>query len=219
MKNLVVVGVQWGDEGKGKIVDLLAGKFDVIARYGGGHNAGHTVKVGPAKDQKFVLQLIPCGILRAGKKAVIGNGLVVDPAALQAEIAALARGGVDIAGRLFVSNRAHVILPYHRMIEKAACTGTTLGTTLRGIGPTYEDKMARRGIRVADLLDEEAFEGAGEGRGRRQERAGRVDELSGIGVRRRNRSGLCRVRGRCCGRSLSTRLPCSIANCAQDIRC
>ena len=128
MKNLVVVGVQWGDEGKGKIVDLLAERFDVIARFGGGHNAGHTVKIGPAKEQKFVLQLIPCGILRPGKKAVIGNGLVVDPAALQAEIAALAKGGIDVQGRLFVSNRAHVIFPYHRMMEKAAETGSAWRT-------------------------------------------------------------------------------------------
>jgi adenylosuccinate synthase len=157
MKNLVVVGVQWGDEGKGKIVDLLAERFDVIARFGGGHNAGHTVKLGPAKEQKFILQLIPCGILRAGKKAVIGNGLVVDPAALEAEIAALAKGGIDVQGRLFVSNRAHVIFPYHRMMETAASTGSRLGTTSRGIGPTYEDKMGRRGIRMADLLDRDAF--------------------------------------------------------------
>jgi adenylosuccinate synthase len=154
MKNTVVVGTQWGDEGKGKIVDLLAGRFDVIARYGGGHNAGHTVKVGA---NKFILQLIPCGILRPGKIAVIGNGLVVDPAALQKEIESLAKGGIAVRGRLFVSNRAHVIFPFHRMMEKAGETGARLGTTSRGIGPAYEDKMGRRGIRVADLLDEEAM--------------------------------------------------------------
>src|SRR5258708_10563299 len=143
MKNVVVVGVQWGDEGKGKIVDLLAEKYDVIARYGGGHNGGHTVKIGPEKHQKFVLQLIPCGIFRAAKKAVIGNGVVVDPQALQNEMQSLARGGIDITGRLFVSNRAHVIFPYHRMMETASTTGSRLGTTSRGLGPTYEDKMGR----------------------------------------------------------------------------
>src|ERR1039457_7194479 len=154
MSNVIILGAQWGDEGKGKVVDLFSERFDVVARYQGGHNAGHTVRIG---DRKFVLKLIPCGILRPGKRAVIGNGLVVDPAALQAEIAALAQGGIDVQGRLFVSNRAHVIFPYHRMMEKAAETGSRLGTTSRGIGPTYEDKMGRRGIRVADLLDQVAF--------------------------------------------------------------
>ncbi len=154
MKNLVVVGVQWGDEGKGKIVDLLAERYDVIARYGGGHNAGHTVKVG---SDKFILQLIPCGIFRPGKIAVIGNGLVIDPQALQNEIAMLAQRGIEVRGRLFVSYRAHLIFPHHRMMEKAAQTGVRIGTTSRGIGPAYEDKMGRRGIRVADLLDRETF--------------------------------------------------------------
>ncbi len=154
MSNLAVVGVQWGDEGKGKIVDLLADRFDLIARYGGGHNAGHTVKVG---DRKFILQLIPCGILRPGKKAVIGNGVVLDPAALQKEIASLREAGVSVDGRLFVSSRAHLVFPYHRMMEKAGEMGVRLGTTSRGIGPTYEDKMGRRGIRVADLFDPESF--------------------------------------------------------------
>jgi adenylosuccinate synthase len=154
MKNLVVVGVQWGDEGKGKIVDLLAERYDVIARYGGGHNAGHTVKVG---NDKFILQLIPCGIFRPGKIAVIGNGVVIDPQALQNEIAMLAKRGIEAIGRLFVSYRAHLIFPHHRMMEKAAQTGVRIGTTSRGIGPAYEDKMGRRGIRVADLLDRDTF--------------------------------------------------------------
>jgi adenylosuccinate synthase len=157
MKNLIVVGTQWGDEGKGKIVDLLAEKFDVVARYQGGHNAGHTVRLG---ERKFILQLIPCGILRPDKLAVIGNGVVLDPAALTREIDALEAAGIQVTGRLFLSSRAHVILPYHRMMEKASENTpgkTRIGTTSRGIGPTYEDKMGRRGIRLADLLEPEAF--------------------------------------------------------------
>ncbi len=154
MRNLVVVGVQWGDEGKGKIVDLLAERFDIVARYGGGHNAGHTVRLG---QRKFILQLIPCGILRPEKLAVIGNGVVLDPQALKQEIESLEGAGVRVQGRLFVSNRAHLIFPYHRMMEKAAETGVRIGTTSRGIGPAYEDKMGRRGIRVADLLDRDSF--------------------------------------------------------------
>ncbi|HEY8056426.1 MAG TPA: adenylosuccinate synthetase, partial [Terriglobales bacterium] len=111
---VVVVGAQWGDEGKGKVVDLLARHFGWIARYQGGHNAGHTVVIG---DRRFVLQLVPCGILGGQAKAVIGNGVVVDPEALVSEIAALEKAGIQVEGRLFVSRRAHVILPYHRMIE------------------------------------------------------------------------------------------------------
>jgi len=151
---VVVVGAQWGDEGKGKIVDLLAGRFDWIARYQGGHNAGHTVVV---EGRKFILQLIPSGILRSNCKAVIGNGVVVDPAALVAEMDTLARSGVSVEGKLFLSRRAHVILPYHRMIELAAENApgrVKIGTTSRGIGPTYEDKMGRRGLRVVDLYDQ-----------------------------------------------------------------
>src|SRR5688572_28901227 len=157
MRNAVIVGTQWGDEGKGKIVDLLAQKFDVVARYQGGHNAGHTVRVG---ERKFILQLIPSGILRAGKRAVIGNGVVLDPAALIKELETLKSAGVDVSGRLFISNRAQVMFPYHRMMEKAAEIApgkVRIGTTSRGIGPTYEDKMGRRGIRVAELLDPECF--------------------------------------------------------------
>jgi adenylosuccinate synthase len=158
MANLVVLGIQWGDEGKGKIVDLIADKFDYVARSTGGHNAGHTVRIG---DQKFVLSLIPSGLMR-GKKGVVGNGLVIDPAALLKEIKTLEGLGVQVVGNLYVSHRAHVIFPYHRMMERAseATDGKIkIGTTSRGIGPSYEDKIARRGIRVAELLHRETFPG------------------------------------------------------------
>jgi adenylosuccinate synthase len=152
-KTAVIVGAQWGDEGKGKIVDVLSENFLVVARYAGGHNAGHTVII---NGKKFILQLIPCGVLRPGCRSVIGNGVVLDPIALLKEIAALRETGVKVDGSLFVSNRAHVILPYHRMIELASENApgrVKIGTTSRGIGPAYEDKMGRRGLRVADLLD------------------------------------------------------------------
>jgi adenylosuccinate synthase len=157
MKSVVVVGAQWGDEGKGKVVDYLAGAFDYIARVAGGHNAGHTVIIG--KD-RYVLQLIPCGILRPNQHAVIGTGVVVDPAALVAEIETLSKAGVDVAGRLHLSNRAHLIFPYHRELDRAAESArgaNKIGTTSRGIGPAYEDKMARRGLRVCDLLEPALF--------------------------------------------------------------
>jgi adenylosuccinate synthase len=147
------VGAQWGDEGKGKIVDVLSENFSVVARYAGGHNAGHTVII---RGKKFILQLVPCGVLRARCRSVIGNGVVLDPLALLKEAGTLRDAGVQIDGNLFVSNRAHVILPYHRMIELAAENApgrVKIGTTSRGIGPAYEDKMGRRGLRVADLLD------------------------------------------------------------------
>jgi adenylosuccinate synthase len=152
-KTAVIVGAQWGDEGKGKIVDVLSENFSVVARYAGGHNAGHTVVI---NGKKFILQLVPSGILRAGCRSVIGNGVVFDPMAFLKEVEALGATGVKVAGNLFVSNRAHVILPYHRMIELAAENAlgrVKIGTTSRGIGPAYEDKMGRRGLRVADLLD------------------------------------------------------------------
>ena len=152
-KTAVIVGAQWGDEGKGKIVDVLSENFSVVARYAGGHNAGHTVII---NGKKFVLQLVPCGVLRPGCRSVIGNGVVLDPIAFLKEAGALREAGVQIDGHLFVSNRAHVILPYHRMIELAAENApgrVKIGTTSRGIGPAYEDKMGRRGLRVADLLD------------------------------------------------------------------
>ena len=161
-KSLVVVGVQWGDEGKGKIVDLLAGGFDIVARYQGGHNAGHTVFIG---DKKFVLRGIPSGILRDGVLAVIGNGVVVDLAALLEEMETLEAAGFDVQRRLRISNRAQVLLPSHRLVEKISEAGSIparipIGTTLKGIGPCYEDKAGRRGIRVADLLDREYLPGA-----------------------------------------------------------
>src|SRR5580692_4680594 len=152
-KTAVVLGAQWGDEGKGKIVDVLSERFSAVARYAGGHNAGHTVIHG---KQKFVLQLIPCGVLRPGCKGVIGNGVVLDPIAFLKEVAKLRGLGVEIDGQLFVSNRAQVILPYHRMIELAAESAPgrkRIGTTSRGIGPAYEDKMARSGLRIVDLLN------------------------------------------------------------------
>jgi adenylosuccinate synthase len=157
MKVVVVVGAQWGDEGKGKVVDYLAASFDYTARCQGGHNAGHTVLW---NGKRFILQLVPSGILREGKKAVIGPGVVFDPHAFLAEIDALAKAGVDVSGRLFVSNRAHLIFPYHRQLDQAseaARADGKIGTTSRGIGPAYEDKMGRRGLRVADLLDPEGF--------------------------------------------------------------
>src|ERR1700752_2375016 len=159
MRNVIILGSQWGDEGNGKIVDLFADRFDMVARYQGGHNAGHTVFIG---DKKYVLKLIPSGILRPGKKAVIGNGLVIDPAALLSEIETLESAGVTVAGNLFISNRAHVLFPMHRMMEKMSedrAGRVSIGTTSRGIGPCYEDKTARRGIRIADLLDTQFFRG------------------------------------------------------------
>jgi adenylosuccinate synthase len=152
-KAAVVVGAQWGDEGKGKIVDVLSESFSVVARYAGGHNAGHTVII---NGQKFILQLVPCGVLRPGCRSVIGNGVVLDPMAFLKEVSALRASGVTVDGNLFVSSRAHVILPYHRMIELASENApgrVKIGTTSRGIGPAYEDKMGRSGLRVADLLD------------------------------------------------------------------
>jgi adenylosuccinate synthase len=152
-KTAVVLGAQWGDEGKGKIVDVLSSHFNVVVRYAGGHNAGHTVIIG---GQRFVLQLIPCGILRPDCQAVIGNGVVLDPMALLSEIDKLAALGLDVRPQLFVSNRAQVILPYHRMIELAAENAPgrmKIGTTSRGIGPAYEDKAARSGLRVVDMLN------------------------------------------------------------------
>jgi adenylosuccinate synthase len=152
-KTAVVLGAQWGDEGKGKIVDVLSERFSAVARYAGGHNAGHTVIIG---EHKFVLQLIPCGVIRPKCKGVIGNGVVLDPIYFLDEIDRVRKTGLDIDGRLFVSNRAQVILPYHRMIELAAETAPgrqKIGTTSKGIGPAYEDKMARSGLRVIDLLN------------------------------------------------------------------
>ena len=151
--NLAVLGAQWGDEGKGKIVDLLTPNFSIVARFQGGHNAGHTVYV---NGTKFVLRLIPSGILHAGVTCIIGNGLVVDLAALFAEVDELTRNGIDVASRLIISDKAHLILPYHRdldLLSEARRGERKIGTTSRGIGPAYEDKIARRGVRVCDLMD------------------------------------------------------------------
>jgi adenylosuccinate synthase len=150
MANLIVVGAQWGDEGKGKIVDLLTSHFDIVARYQGGHNAGHTVII---NGQKYVLHLIPSGILHPQKTCVIGNGVVVDLQALKQEIEDLQAAGISCKGRLYVSNRAHIILDYHRAVERGDedQREQRIGTTNRGIGPAYEDKMGRRGLRVTDL--------------------------------------------------------------------
>jgi adenylosuccinate synthase len=156
--NLAVLGAQWGDEGKGKIVDLLTPRFDLVARYQGGHNAGHTVYV---NGTKFVLRLIPSGMLHAGITCVIGNGVVIDPQALFAEVDELTRSGIEVGDRLVVSDKAHVILPYHRdldLLAEARRGERKIGTTSRGIGPAYEDKIARRGIRVADLADPRTLE-------------------------------------------------------------
>src|SRR4051812_9190096 len=152
-RSAVILGAQWGYEGKGKIVDVLSERFSVVARYAGGHNAGHTVII---KGKKFVLQLIPCGVLRPECKGVIGNGVVFDPAAFLSEVKKLKEAGLPVESQLFVSNRAQVILPYHRMIELAAETApgrTKIGTTRRGIGPAYEDKVHRNGLRIVDLLN------------------------------------------------------------------
>ena len=154
--SIAVLGTQWGDEGKGKIVDMLTPHFSAVARYQGGHNAGHTVYV---RGQKFVLHLIPSGILHPGVTCVIGNGVVVDPKALFKEIDELDRMGIAVDGRLRISEKAHVILPYHReldVLSEARRGERKIGTTSRGIGPAYEDKIGRRGIRVCDLLSDPA---------------------------------------------------------------
>ena len=151
-KNRVIIGCQWGDEGKGKIVDLLAAQADVIARFQGGANAGHTIVVG---DTKYILHLIPSGIIQPDKVCYVGNGVVIDPFALRQELDFLTEKGIDHAGRLFVSPAANLVLPYHKLIEdveEEARGNAGLGTTRRGIGPAYVDKVARHGIRVADML-------------------------------------------------------------------
>jgi adenylosuccinate synthase len=154
--NIAVLGAQWGDEGKGKIVDMLTPHFSAVARYQGGHNAGHTVYV---QGTKFVLHLIPSGILHPGVACVIGNGVVIDPQALFKDVDELAAAGISVDGRLRISEKAHVILPYHReldVLSEARRGERKIGTTSRGIGPAYEDKIARRGIRVCDVLGDRA---------------------------------------------------------------
>jgi adenylosuccinate synthase len=158
---MVVLGAQWGDEGKGKIVDLLAAKVDIVARYQGGANAGHTIQLPDGRS--FVLHLIPSGIFHEDVACVIGNGVVIDPVALLEEIRMVEHEGVRVSGRLFISHNAHLIMPYHKMLDLAseqrmiAKDGSAVGTTGRGIGPAYEDKFARKGIRIVDLLDRESL--------------------------------------------------------------
>ena len=157
MSNLAVLGLQWGDEGKGKIIDLLSEHYDIIVRCQGGNNAGHTVQVG---KQVFILTLVPSGVLRADKVAVIGNGVVINPEALLEEIKTLKDLGIELEDNLLISNRAHVVFPYHPRQENAteqSLGNRKIGTTSRGIGPCYEDKMARRGIRVAELIETDIF--------------------------------------------------------------
>src|SRR6476659_2553717 len=157
---IAVLGAQWGDEGKGKIVDLLTPRFSIVARYQGGHNAGHTVY---ANGRKFVLRLLPSGILHEGMVCVIGNGVVVDPQALFSEIEEIETAGIVMGSRLRISDKAHLILPYHRELDRlseARRGERKIGTTSRGIGPAYEDKIARRGIRVGDLANAEALSSA-----------------------------------------------------------
>jgi len=152
----VLVGSQWGDEGKGKIVDILGERFDIVARYQGGANAGHTIVI---EDQQFILHLIPSGILRDGIKCVIGNGVVIDPQALLDEIDFLQKHGFNFNDRLFISHNAHIIMPYHKVIDSINESGDNkVGSTGRGIGPCYIDKFDRKGIRVVDLLDKVELE-------------------------------------------------------------
>src|SRR5512135_765259 len=153
MANIVVVGTQWGDEGKGKIVDLLTAEADVVVRYQGGNNAGHTVVIG---GQQHILHLIPSGILHVGKKCVIGNGVVIDPASILEEMDGLVAKGLNLDGHLMISKNAHVIMPYHKALDGASegrKGGGKIGTTGRGIGPCYVDKMGRSGVRMSDLVD------------------------------------------------------------------
>ena len=153
----VLVGSQWGDEGKGKIVDILSEKYDIVARYQGGANAGHTVEIG---DSKYILHLIPSGILREDVICVIGNGVVIDPVSLLDEIKLLEMNGIKVSGRLFISHNAHLIMPYHKLLDSISENSSTkIGTTGRGIGPCYIDKYARKGIRIVDLLNRKVLEG------------------------------------------------------------
>jgi adenylosuccinate synthase len=151
-RTIVVVGAQWGDEGKGKLVDVLAERADWVVRYQGGANAGHTVHIG---EKSFVLHQIPSGILHPGVRCAIGNGVVLDVETLFSEIDELVSDGIDVEGRLYVSDRAHLVLPYHKLVDAQSSASKKIGTTGRGIGPAYEDKYGRRGIRVLDLRNPE----------------------------------------------------------------
>ncbi len=162
---MVVVGAQWGDEGKGKLVDVLAERADLVVRYQGGANAGHTVVIG---DSQFILRQIPSGILQPGVVCIVGNGVVLEPETFCGELDQLAERGIDTAGRIFISDRAHLVLPYHKLLDAAHEKSQNIGTTGRGIGPAYEDKYGRRGIRVTDLRHPECFGAAGRPGGARQ---------------------------------------------------
>ena len=154
----LIVGSQWGDEGKGKIVDLLALESDIVARYQGGANAGHTIVV---DGKQYILHLIPSGILIPNVKCIIGNGVVIDPVALIDEIEMLEEHGIEVRNRLFISHKAHLIMPYHKLLDQAMESNKfakPIGTTGRGIGPSYIDKVKRVGIRIVDLLDRKSFE-------------------------------------------------------------
>jgi adenylosuccinate synthase len=156
MSVTVLVGSQWGDEGKGKIVDILSEKYNIVTRYQGGANAGHTVEI---ENKKYILHLIPSGILREGVICVIGNGVVIDPVALLDEIALPKSHGINVDGRLYISHNAHLIMPYHKLLDSISESGENkIGTTGRGIGPCYIDKYARKGIRIVDLLNRKILE-------------------------------------------------------------
>ncbi len=156
MKVTVLVGSQWGDEGKGKIVDLLSEKYDIVTRYQGGANAGHTVVIA---DKQYILHLIPSGILRENVICVIGNGVVIDPNALLEEIELLKKNNIEVDGRLYISQNAHLIMPYHKLLDSINESGNNkIGTTGRGIGPCYIDKYARKGIKIVDLLNRKSLE-------------------------------------------------------------
>ena len=174
---VVVVGAQWGDEGKGKLVDVLAERADFVVRYQGGANAGHTVVIG---DSQFILRQIPSGILHAGAVCIVGNGVVLDPETFFGELDQLAERGIDTSGRIWVSDRAHLVLPYHKLLDAASDRSQKLGTTGRGIGPAYEDKYGRRGIRVTDLR---RLDCARTLLTDRVERANRLLEMMGAGER------------------------------------
>jgi adenylosuccinate synthase len=170
---VVVVGAQWGDEGKGKLVDVLAERADLVVRYQGGANAGHTVVIG---DTQFILRQIPSGILHPGVVCIVGNGVVLDPETFFGELDQLAGRGIDAAGRIRVSDRAHLVLPYHKLLDAASDKSQKLGTTGRGIGPAYEDKYGRRGLRVTDLRRLDCARAL---LGERVERANRLLEMMG----------------------------------------
>lgn len=180
MSSIVIVGAQWGDEGKGKIVDVMAERADIVARYQGGHNAGHTVVI---NDQKFVLHLIPSGILHKGKICIIGNGVVIEPGSLISEIEGLKKRGIEVGDNLLISKNAHVIMPYHRVIEnvhESRRGSKRIGTTGKGIGPCYVDKIARTGIRMVDLYNPKVL---------REKLESNLDDINYILINRYNHKG------------------------------